>query len=128
MATTRPEVTGLAVAHDLEPLAITFQVAEKVSGLGPTSLWKAAKEGRIRLIHPPGMRRTLIDYPSFKKLLSPDPIDTPQPRRRGRPRKPPTDERYIDAQVRDGEFRADDEPQPRRRSRPRKLPATKVQP
>jgi hypothetical protein len=121
MATTRPGVTGLAVAHDLEPLAISFQVSEKVSGLGRTSLWKAGKEGRIRLIHPPGMRQTLIDYPSLKKLLSPDPIDTPQPRPRGRTRKLPAGERYIDPQDRGGEFRAADADagqQPRSRGRP----------
>jgi hypothetical protein len=52
-----------------------------------------------------------------------------QPRRRGRPRKPPTDESYIDAQVRDGEFRAADAgPQPRRRRQPHKPPPSEATP
>jgi hypothetical protein len=84
MATIRPEVTGRA---DLEPLAVTFKVAGQITGLGQTALWKLAKEKRLRLIHPLGMRRTLIDYPSLKKLLAPEQAHTPQPRRRGRPRK-----------------------------------------
>jgi hypothetical protein len=90
----RPEITGRAIDElvwlrlgDIEPLAVTFKVARRITGLGDTTLWKYAKDKRIRLIRPPGTRRTLIDYPSLKKLLSPEPTDTPQPRRRGRPRK-----------------------------------------
>ena len=83
MATIRPEVTGRA---DLEPLAVTFKVAGQITGLGQTALWKLAKEKRLRLIHPPGMRRTLIWYQSLKELLSPEPTENPS-RRRGRPRK-----------------------------------------
>jgi len=92
----RPEITGRAIGDlvwlrsgDIEPLAVTFKVAEKISGLGATSLWEAAKEGRIRLIHPPGIRRTLIWYQSLKELLSPQSTEKPQPRRRGRPSKCP---------------------------------------
>ena len=92
--TARPEITDRTFGDlvwlrrgDIEPLAVTFKVAEKISGLGPTSLWKAAKEGRILLKRPRGMRRTLIDYPSLKKLLAPEQAHTPQPRRRGRPPK-----------------------------------------
>jgi hypothetical protein len=90
----RPESTGRTVGdlvwlrlEDIEPLAVTFKVAEKISGLGPTSLWKAANQGRFLLIHPPGICRTLIDYPSFKTFLAPDQAHTPQPRGRGRPPK-----------------------------------------
>jgi hypothetical protein len=89
MTTVRPEITG---RPDLEPLALTFKVAAQISGLGQTTLWKFAKESRIRLIHPPGMRRTLICYQSLKELLSPEPTEKPQPRRRGRPRKLPAGE------------------------------------
>ena len=92
----RPEITGRAIDDlvwlrlgDIEPLAVTFKVARRITGLGNTTLWKHAKNKRIRLIRPPGTRRTLIDYPSLKKLLSPEPTDTLPPRRRGRPRKLP---------------------------------------
>ena len=94
----RPEITGRAIDDlvwlrlgDIEPLAVTFKVARRITGLGNTTLWKHAKDKRIRLIRPPGTRRTLIDYPSLKKLLSPEPTDTPQ-RQRGQPRKVPTSE------------------------------------
>jgi hypothetical protein len=66
---------------------VTFKVATKITGLGNTTLWKFGKEGRIQLVRPPGTRRTLIFYASLKKLLSPEPTDTPPQRRRGRPRK-----------------------------------------
>jgi hypothetical protein len=89
MATIRPEITGRA---DLEPLVVTFKVAGQITSLSQTTLWKLGKEGRIRLIRPPGMRRTLIDYPSLKKLLAPEQAHTPQPRRRGRPPKLPANE------------------------------------
>jgi hypothetical protein len=83
-----PRVTGRA---DPEPLAVTFKVAGQITSLSQTTLWKLAKEGRIRLIRPPGMRRTLVWYQSIKDLLSPDPTEKPQPRR-GRPRKLPANE------------------------------------
>jgi hypothetical protein len=82
MLTIHPGFTDRA---PLEPLAVTFKVASRITGLGNTTLWKFGKEGRVRLIRPPGTRRTLIDYPSLKKLLLPEATDTPQPRRRGRP-------------------------------------------
>ena len=61
----------------------------------------------------------------------PDTEVAPDPRRRGRPRKVPTGERHIEAQVRGGEFRAADAaagPQPRRRRQPRKPPASEAMP
>jgi hypothetical protein len=80
--------TDRAGGDDLEPLAVTFRVAVRITGLGNTTLWKFGKEGRIELIRPPGARRTLIAYRSLKKLLSPQSsTDTPLPRRRRRPRK-----------------------------------------
>jgi hypothetical protein len=69
MTTIRPEVTGRV------PLAVTFDAASQITGLGLTSLWKAAKDGRLRLIRPPGIRRTLIDYSSLTTLLLPDQTD-----------------------------------------------------
>jgi hypothetical protein len=87
VATILPTVTVRTGGGDLEPLAVTFKVASMITGLGNTTLWKFGKEGRIKLIRPPDTRRTLIYYPSLKKLLTPEPVDTQQPRRRGRPRK-----------------------------------------
>ena len=89
MTTIRPEVTGRA---DLEPLAVTFTVAGQITCLSQTTLWKLGKEGRIRLIRPPGMRRTLVWYQSLKDLLWADPIEKPQPRRRRRLPKLPANE------------------------------------
>lgn len=81
--------TNDANSTDLEPLAVTFKVGARITGLGNTTLWKYGKEGRIRLIRPAGTRRTLIEYRSLKKLLTLEQIDAPPPRRRGRPRKQP---------------------------------------
>jgi hypothetical protein len=66
MATIRPEITGC------EPLAVTFSAASQITGLGPTTLWKLAKQGRIRLIRLPDIKRTLIDYSSLRELLFPN--------------------------------------------------------
>jgi hypothetical protein len=67
--TIHPGVTGRA---DPEPLTVTFKVASRITGLGNTTLWALAKKGRIKVIRPPGTRRTLIHYPSLKRLLSPE--------------------------------------------------------
>jgi len=81
MTTIRPEITRRAPgdvlervggAALLEPLAVTFKAASKITGLGLTTLWKYGKEKRIRLIRLAGTRRTLIDYSSLKKLLLPE--------------------------------------------------------
>jgi hypothetical protein len=95
----RPEITGRAIGdlawprlEDVEPLAVTSRVAGKLTGLGQTTLWKYGKERRIRLIRLPSTRRTLIDYASLKKLFLAEQAQTPQPRRRGRPRKAPANE------------------------------------
>jgi hypothetical protein len=95
----RPEITGRAIGDlvwlqigDFDPLAVTFKVAAKVTGLGQTTLWKYAKEKRIRLIRLPSTRRTLIEYASLRKLFSAEQAEMPQPRRRGRPRKAPANQ------------------------------------
>jgi hypothetical protein len=62
----------------LEPLTITFATAKKISGLGFTTLWKLAKEGRIELVRVG--RRTLIWFPSLKLLLTPQAAPEPEPR------------------------------------------------
>jgi hypothetical protein len=84
MSTIHPRITTRA---DHEPIAVTFKVAGQITSLSQTTLWKLAKQKRIRLVYPPGMRRTLIWYQSLKELLSPEPAESPPSRRRGRPRK-----------------------------------------
>jgi hypothetical protein len=96
MTTIRPEITGKASGDlvwlrsgHIEPLAVTFKVGAKLTGVGQTTLWKWGKEKRIQLIRPPSTRRTLIYYPSLKRLFLPEQAEVPQPRRRGRARKYP---------------------------------------
>jgi hypothetical protein len=92
MATTaRPEVTGRAAGADL-PLAITVKQASKLSGLGLTSIWAFLRDGRLEAVRVPGVRRTLVTYPSLTRLLAPSSTSAPAPRKRGRPRKEPTRE------------------------------------
>jgi hypothetical protein len=79
----------LGVAAELKPLAVTFSTAKKITGLGFTSLWKAAKEGRIEIVHVG--RRSLISYRSLERLVLP-PEPPPTVRRRGRPPKRPANE------------------------------------
>ena len=72
-------------AETVPPLAVTFAQARRISALGLTTLWRLARERQIETVRIG--RRTLITYRSLARLLLPDPTDTPQPRRRGRPRK-----------------------------------------
>jgi hypothetical protein len=73
--------TGLSDQESaINPLAITFPTAKKISGLGLTTLWKLAKEGRIELVRVG--RRTLITYASLRALLTPPAAPHPEPRRR----------------------------------------------
>jgi hypothetical protein len=68
------------------PLAVTVRRACELSGLGPTSIWAFLRDGRLKAVRVPGVRRTLVSYASLISLLAPPP-ESPQPRRRGRPRK-----------------------------------------
>ena len=92
MATIPPELTGRGVA-DSSPLAVTVQRACELSGLGPTSIWAFLKDGRLEPVRVPGVRRTLVSYPSLARLLAPPAVASPQPqpqpqsRRRRRPRQ-----------------------------------------
>ena len=72
------------VADSVKPIAVTFPIAKKITGLGLTTLWRLAKEKRIEITRVG--RRTLITFRSLEKLLLPA-TDTPRPRGRGRPRK-----------------------------------------
>jgi len=68
-----------AQGDQLSPIAVTFPAAKKITGLGLTSLWKLAKEGRIEVVHVG--RRALITFRSLEKLLLPVTNTTPSPRR-----------------------------------------------
>jgi hypothetical protein len=93
MAVTPPEITGRSIGDHL-PLAITVKRASELSGLGLTSIWALLRDGRLEAIRLPGVRRTLVSYPSLARLLAPPSASpTPsKPRRRGRPRKRPAPE------------------------------------
>ena len=71
---------------ELAPLAVTIPKACELTGFGPTSIWAFLKDGRLKAVRVPGIRRTLISYASLAQLLAPSPEST-APRRRGRPRK-----------------------------------------
>jgi excisionase family DNA binding protein len=76
------------MTNNATPLAVTVPQACRLSGYGPTTIWALVRDGRLRAVRVDGIRRTLIDYGSLARLLlPPEPPDTPQPRRRGRPRK-----------------------------------------
>ncbi len=92
MATIRPEITGRATA-DSSPLAVTVQRACELSDLGRTSIWAFLKDGRLEAVRVPGVRRTLVSYPSLARLLAPPSTAQPQPlqRHRGRSRKSSAD-------------------------------------
>lgn len=67
MASIQPNITGRS---DFEPLAVTIPKACALSGLGPTSIWAFLKDGRLKAVRVPGVRRTLVSYASLVQLLS----------------------------------------------------------
>lgn len=66
------------------PLAVTVAKACELSGFGPTSIWAFLKSGRLEAVRVPGVRRTLVNYASLARLLSPL-SNVRQTRKRGRP-------------------------------------------
>jgi hypothetical protein len=81
---------------DATPLSVTVPQACRLSGYGPTTIWALVRDGRLKPVRVPGVRRTLISYPSLVRLLTP-PTTNPQPalRRQGLPRKVPADEASV---------------------------------
>ena len=51
------------------PLTVTVAKACELSGFGMTMLWAFLKDGRLRAVRIPGVRRTLVDYESLRRLL-----------------------------------------------------------
>lgn len=85
----RPEVTGRGARGDeSELIALTFTEAQRLTGLGLTTLWKLGREKRIRLVQAPGVRRTLIDFSSLRALFAPRAKPRNTPRRDRRLHKP----------------------------------------
>jgi excisionase family DNA binding protein len=71
--------------HELhgKPLTITVATARKLSGLGNTTIWALIKARKLESTKV-GQRR-LIFYPSFERLLMPEPADTAAEHRGSRP-------------------------------------------
>jgi hypothetical protein len=67
MASIQPNI---ADRNDFEPLAVTIPKACQLSGFGPTSIWAFLKSGRLKAVRVPGVRRTLVSYPSLASLLA----------------------------------------------------------
>lgn len=81
-------MSTLASSHDeSRPLAVTVKRASELSGLGLTSIWAFLRDGRLEAVRVPGVRRTLVSYPSLARLLAPPSTGPTQPRKRGQPRK-----------------------------------------
>jgi hypothetical protein len=79
------QTTSIANDEAAAPLAVTVTRACQLSGFGPTSIWAFLKDGRLKAVRVPGVRRTLVNYASLARLLA-APSETPQPLRHG-PRK-----------------------------------------
>ena len=77
--------TEISISNGTAPIAVTVARACELSGLGPTSIWTFLKSGRLEAVRVPGVRRTLVNYTSLTRLLSPS--SDAQARKRGRPRK-----------------------------------------
>ncbi len=76
-------------AKNRNPITVTVNEACKLSGFGPTTIWKFLKDGRLKVRRVPGIDRTLILYSSLQELLNPSAQTLPPRRGRGRPRKFP---------------------------------------
>ncbi len=61
--------TARSGPRDLEPLTITIRDAQRLSGLSRTTLHRLAVRGHLRTVKV--LKRTLVDYASFKLLLTP---------------------------------------------------------
>jgi hypothetical protein len=60
------------IGNSRDPITVTANEACKLSGFGPTTIWKFIKDGRLKVRRVPGVDRTLILYSSLRELLTPD--------------------------------------------------------
>jgi hypothetical protein len=80
---------GCVAADQTPPLAVSVKRACELSGLGATSVWAFIRDGRLKVVHVPGLRRTLITYESLLQLLAPrSPSPAPSSHRRRRRKAP----------------------------------------
>jgi hypothetical protein len=70
-----------------DPITVTVSEACRLSGFGPTTIWKFLKDGRLTAVRLPGVDRTLVLYESLRQLLEGAGTQLREKRRRGRPRK-----------------------------------------
>ena len=78
------------IANNLNnrPISHTIPKVCALTGFGPTTIWKLIREGRLKVVRVPGIKRTLVTDESVVDLLRPTSVlEPPQPRRRGRPCK-----------------------------------------
>src|SRR5262249_5691748 len=70
-----------------DPITITVPQACRLSGYGPTTVWRLIKERRLKVVRVPGIDRTLISYDSLRQLLEGAGTQPQAKPRRGRPPK-----------------------------------------
>jgi hypothetical protein len=82
--------------YSRDPITVTVTEACALSGFGPTTIWKFIQDGRLQVQRIPGIKRTLVWYPSLRALLTPAVLEksktAPPSRSRARPRKAPQPE------------------------------------
>jgi hypothetical protein len=71
------------MTHNTTPLAVTVQQACHLSGYGPTTIWALLRDGSLRAVRVPGIRRTLVAYDSLCHLLGKSSVTLPPCRRPG---------------------------------------------
>ena len=53
-----------------DPIGIPVKEAARQSGYSERTIWNLIAKKKLKVIKPPGIRRTTVDYLSFKQLLS----------------------------------------------------------
>jgi excisionase family DNA binding protein len=94
MLTEHPGVTGQRGADTLEPLAVSPRQACLLLAVGNTRLYELIRTGELQSYHEGRARRvTMASIRARVTRLAGvgGDSDTPQPRRRGRPRTPPSE-------------------------------------
>ena len=80
----------------VEPITMTVPETCRITGYGPTTVWRLIKEGKIKVLRLEGVRRTLPYVASVKELLGQPPpaggtsAGPPATRRREPDRHPAT--------------------------------------
>jgi hypothetical protein len=99
MPTQHPDVAGRPGADPLEPLAVSPRQACLLLGVGTTRLYQLIRDGEVITYHEGRARRVLmasIRARVARLAGAAANSDTAQPRRRGRPRTPPSEAERCD--------------------------------